>query len=243
MTDTTDSGVVGARLAQLAGRHDLTTSQLGQLRCVLEVLATDTLAPSTVTDPRAAVDVHLADSLTALEIDEVRDAQRIADIGSGAGFPGIPLAVALPNAGISLIESSSRRCEFLERACSAAGIGNATVINARAEAWVDDGGCTQDVVIARAVAPLDVLCEYAAPLLRLGGVLIVWRGHRDATAEGAGARAASALGLESRAPVRSEPYPGSQEHHLHVYVKVGSTPARFPRRPGIASKRPLGASS
>ncbi|HEY5199167.1 MAG TPA: 16S rRNA (guanine(527)-N(7))-methyltransferase RsmG [Solirubrobacteraceae bacterium] len=242
MSGPTDSDAVSRRLAALAARHGLGDSQLGQLRCLLEVLSTDPHAPSAVTAARAAVDVHLADSLTALDLEVVGSASQIADIGSGAGFPGIPLAVALPRAGVWLLESSSRRSEFLRRACSAAGVGNATVVVGRVEAW-DPGGLEQDVVTARAVAPLAVLCEYAAPLLRVGGALVAWRGHRDLAAESAADRAAMELGLESRPPVRSEPYPGSQEHHLHVYVKVGPTPARFPRRPGIASKRPLGVSA
>jgi 16S rRNA (guanine527-N7)-methyltransferase len=237
-----DSEYVARRLGGLAERYGLKASQIGQLRCLLEVLASDPHAPSTVTQPQQAVEVHLADSLAGLEIDPVRDASRVADIGSGAGFPGIPLAIALPAVATTLLESSRRRCEFIERACSAAGVVNAAVVTTRAEAWSPTDGL-QDVVTARAVAPLAVLCEYAAPLLRLGGTLVVWRGHRDRDAEEAAERAAGELGLESRPAVRSEPYPGSQERHLHVYVKVGPTPARFPRRPGIASKRPLGASS
>jgi 16S rRNA (guanine527-N7)-methyltransferase len=237
-----DGESVARRLGDLAERYGLRTGQIGQLRCLLEVLASDPHAPSTVTQPQQAVDVHLADSLAGLEIDRVREASRIADIGSGAGFPGIPLAVALPAVAVSLVESSRRRCEFIERACSAAGVLNAAVLTTRAEAWSPGDGL-QDVVTARAVAPLAVLCEYAAPLLRLGGTLVVWRGHRDRDAEETAERAATELGLESRPVVRSEPYPGSEEHHLHLYVKVGPTPARFPRRPGIASKRPLGALS
>jgi 16S rRNA (guanine527-N7)-methyltransferase len=208
----------------------------------LEIVASDPHVPSTVTSPVEAVDIHVADSLTALDLQAVRSASRIVDIGSGAGFPGLPLAVALPGADLRLLESSARRCAFIERACSAAGVRNATVVASRVEAWAP-GDQQQDVVTARAVAPLAVLCEYAAPLLRLGGALVVWRGHRDRAAEESAVRAAALLGLESRAPVRSEPYPGSQDHHLHVYVKVGPTPARFPRRPGIASKRPLGVST
>ncbi|MEA2373432.1 MAG: rRNA (guanine527-N7)-methyltransferase [Solirubrobacteraceae bacterium] len=242
MMAAADAIAVTHRLEALASRYGLSDGQIGQLRCLLEVLASDAHAPSTVTAARRAVDVHLADSLSALELDFVRAAARIADIGSGPGFPGLPLAVALPDATVSLLESSARRCVFIERAASAAGLRNAVVVAMRVEAW--DAGCgEQDVVTARAVAPLAVLCEYAAPLLRLGGGLVVWRGRRDREAEEAAERAAGQLALESRPAVRSEPYPDSQEHHLHVYVKVGPTPARFPRRPGIASKRPLGVSS
>jgi 16S rRNA (guanine527-N7)-methyltransferase len=236
---TADDGL-SRRLAGLADRYGLADGQVGQLRCLLEVLATDAHAPSAVTAPSDAVDVHVADSLAGLAIGELRTASEIADVGSGAGFPGLPLAVALPRARVTLLESSARRCEFIARAQSAAGVGNARAVASRAESWAEGAG-HQDVVTARAVAPLAVLCEYAAPLLRLGGLLVAWRGHRDPAAEAAATRAAAELGLEGRLPIRSEPYPGSKEHHLHIYVKVGPTPARFPRRPGIASKRPLGA--
>lgn len=239
MTDPGDPGRVARRLAELADRYSLSGGQVGQLRCLLEVLATDAHAPTTVTAARDAVDIHLADSLTALDLDPVRSATRVVDIGSGAGFPGLPLAVALPSATVSLLESSVRRCAFIERARAAAGARNVVVVASRAESW-GAGETNQEVVTARAVAPLAVLCEYAAPLLVLGGTLVAWRGHRDQPDEDAADRAAGELGLEGRPPVRSEPYPGSREHHLHVYVKVGPTPARFPRRPGIASKRPLG---
>ncbi len=231
-----------ARLAELGRSHGLSGSQTGQLRCLLEVLASDPHAPTSVTDPAAAVDVHLADSLSALALDEVRSAGCIADIGAGAGFPGLALAVALPRAEIALVESAERKCEFMERARSAGGVGNAVVVNVRVEAWVGGLGL-HDVVTARAVAPLAVLCEYAAPLLRLGGVLVAWRGQRDREQEQAAGRASVELGLQPRPPVRCVPYRGSADHHLHVYSKVAETPGRYPRRTGIASKRPLGASA
>ena len=85
-----------------------------------------------------------------------------------------------------------------------------------------------------------MLCEYAAPLLREGGALVAWKGARDAEEEAAGARAAAELGLESREVLAVEPFPGAHSRHLHVVVKVAPTPARFPRRAGVAAKRPLG---
>jgi 16S rRNA (guanine527-N7)-methyltransferase len=242
VTGSTSSGVA-LRLAEICGRHGLTDAQRGQLLCLLEVLASDQFAPTSVTNPIEAVDVHVADSLTALEFEEVRTAAvAVADVGSGAGFPGLALAVALPEARVTLVESARRKCAFIERARSAGGLGNVDVVADRVEAWVAGRG-VQDVVTARAVAPLAVLCEYAAPLLRVGGVLVAWRGGRDRGEEEAAARASSILGLESRDPVRSHPYPGSVDHHLHLYLKVMDTPDRFPRRPGMASKRPLGAST
>jgi 16S rRNA (guanine527-N7)-methyltransferase len=183
--------------------------------------------------------VHVADSLEALEIDAVRAASQIADIGSGAGFPGMALAVALPGAEVSLVESNARKCEFLERASRAAEVKNAHVICARVEQW-RDGLERNDVVVARALAAQPVVLEYAAPLLRLGGTLVDWRGQRNAAEEGDAACAAQQLGLRLVEIRHTEPYQGARHHHLHVYEKAAQTPPRFPRRVGVARKRPLG---
>ena len=227
------------RLAELAARHDLAPAQLASLRRILEIIATDPMAPTAVRDPALAVDVHVADSLSALELPCVADAIAIADVGSGAGFPGVVLACALVRADVALVESAARRCAFLERLCEDAGISGTRVVHARVEEW-REGFATRDLVVARAVAALAVICEYAAPLLRVGGSLVAWKGAAPAAEADAGARAADALGLEAREVVRSEPYAGSVAHHLHVYRKVRETPAGYPRRPGVAVRRPLG---
>ncbi len=206
---------------------------------ILKRLATADAPPTAVRDPRRAVQAHLADSLVALELEVVRSAGTIADLGAGAGFPGLPLAVALPASEVRLIESQRRKCVFIEGICQAAGIDNARVIRARAEEWSEGIGAN-DVVVVRALAAPPVVLEYAAPLLRLGGTLIDWRGRRDAEDEAAAATAASQLGLELLAAQRMDPYEGAREHHLHLYLKVAPTPARFPRRTGVARKRPLG---
>jgi 16S rRNA (guanine527-N7)-methyltransferase len=206
---------------------------------LLEVVEADPAAPTTVTQPAAIVRDHLADSLVALELESVRNAIAVADLGSGAGFPGLPLAIALPNSTVWLVESNGRKCDFILHAAEACGVTNARVVNARAEAW-PEGMESCDVVVARALAPLAVVAEYAAPLLRLGGTLVAWRGRRDRDDEESGARAAAELGLEPAPPVRVEPYPGALHRHLHAMVKVADTPDRFPRRAGMARKRPLG---
>jgi len=95
------------------------------------------------------------------------------------------------------------------------------------------------VVTARALASLAVLVEYAAPLLRAGGALVAWKGARDPEEEHAGERAAREVGLQRGDVVPATPYEGSRNRHLHLYLKVRPTPDRFPRRPGVAAKRPL----
>jgi 16S rRNA (guanine527-N7)-methyltransferase len=222
-----------------AVQQDLSAHQLEQLELVLRALHADEHAPTAVREPERAANVHVNDSLTALELEPVRRAQRIADLGSGAGFPGIVLAVALPAAEINLIESQRRRCEFLRRVSALAGIENARVICTRAEEW-REGLNVNDVVVARALGPVPVVLEYAAPLLRVGGSLVDWRGALGRQQEEAAARAAAELGLRRVEVRRVEPFAGAREHHLHVYLKLRETPARFPRRTGIARKRPLG---
>lgn len=227
-----------ARLVALAGRYGLDAPARGQLAALLRTVAADPHAPTTVTAPAEAVDVHVADALVGLEVEALRGARVIADLGAGAGFPGLPLAVALPSARVVLVESVARKCEFIRRAAAAAGLTTVEVVAERAESWQAGlGAC--DVVTARAVAPLGVLAEYAAPLLRDGGVLVAWKGRRDGEEEAAARRAAEVLGLavEEVRPVR--PYDGAEHRHLHVLRKVAPTPARFPRRPGMARKRPL----
>ncbi len=206
---------------------------------IIELVGSDPHAPTTVRTPQGIVEDHLADSLVGLELPEIRTASRIADLGSGAGFPGLPLAVALPDARVSLIESASRKRDFIARVAAGCGATNAEAIHTRAEEWrAGVGSC--DAVVARALSAPDVVAEYAAPLLRTGGTLVLWRGRRDPDAEAAGARAASALGLVVGRITPVHPYAGAEHRHLHVFTKAAATPARFPRRSGVARKRPLG---
>jgi 16S rRNA (guanine527-N7)-methyltransferase len=228
-----------ARLGDLCAAFRLSEHQESQLLVILQRIATDARAPTSVRDPERAVDVHLADSLVAMELDALSTPRQIADIGPGAGFPGLALAVALPASEVWLVEAQARKCAFMEEVCAVAQIANARVVCARAEDW-SEGIAVNDVVLARAVGPQATVVEYAAPLLRSGGALIDWRGRRDHAAETAGERAARQLGLERTAIRRVEPYPGVRDHHLHVYTKVRETPPGFPRRAGMARRRPLG---
>ena len=211
-----------------------------QLQALLDALAAEPDPPTTVRDPLQALDVHVADSLAGLEIPALRDAARIGDIGAGAGFPGLVLAIALPAAQVDLIESTRRKCEVIDRLAAAAGTSDcARAIPARAEDWAQSNRDSYDAITARALAPLAVLCEYAAPLLRPGGVLVAWKGARDPDEEESGARAAAQLGLEHTQTAAVIPYPGSHSRHLHVYSKVSQTPHTYPRRPGMATKKPI----
>lgn len=228
-------------IAGLVERYELGPGAAPALSALLAALAEDATAPTTVRVPEEAVDVHLADSLSGLEVPAVRAAERIADLGAGAGFPGLALAVALPRARVTLVESAGRKCAFIARAAERAGLANVEVVHARAEEW-DAGIGACDVVTARALAPLAVIAEYAAPLLRLGGTLVAWKGAPEDAEERAAELAAAELGLEPRGGRAVRPYAGARRHSLYIYSKVRQTPARYPRRAGMARKRPLGGS-
>ncbi|HET6570108.1 MAG TPA: 16S rRNA (guanine(527)-N(7))-methyltransferase RsmG [Solirubrobacterales bacterium] len=207
---------------------------------ILALLATERASVSSVVDERAW-QVHVADSLTGLEVPELRAARRIADVGAGAGFPGLALAVAVPEAHVDLIESVGRKCEFMRRAIDAAGILNATVLNTRSEDWAAaEGREAYDAVTARAVGRLSTLAELASPLLKPNGALIAWKGKRDPDEEAQLERAAESLAMTPTQILDVGDRAGSAHRHLHVIRKTAPTPADLPRRPGIAKKRPKG---
>jgi 16S rRNA (guanine527-N7)-methyltransferase len=223
-------------VADLLARFGLLEDAEPKLEALLAGLA-DPAAPTTVHAREKAIDVHLADSLVALELPAVRQAATIADLGAGAGFPGLALATARPDAAVTLIESNRRKASFIAELAASAQLDNVEVAAKRAE----EAAGKHDVVTARALAELPVVLEYAAPLLPRGGTVVAWQGRRDANEEQRAEAAAAELGLE-RDELRSvRPFPAAQHRHLHTYVKVAATPDRFPRRPGMARKRPLGA--
>jgi 16S rRNA (guanine527-N7)-methyltransferase len=201
-------------------------------------------------DPRAPIsrqtaararDVHIADSLSGLEVEELHRAGRIADLGSGAGLPGLVLATQLPDARVDLIESTTRKCEFIREAVQQLALANAAVVCERSESWAaGDGREAYDAVAVRAVGSLATLAELASPLLRESGVLVAWKGRRDPAEERNAERAAEKLAIEPIRVVAAQPYAGSRDRHIHLLRKNGPTPERLPRRNGLAAKRPFG---
>ena len=235
------SAEVAARLARLASRYGLPEGAADRLAALLELVAAEPAAITSVRDPVEGVDVHVADSLVALDVPGVRAARRIADLGSGGGFPGLALAVALPESRVALVESAGRKCAFLATAAADVGLANVEVVNARAEAW-EQGLGAHDLVVARALAPLPVLLEYAAPLLAPDGLLVAWKGRREPVEEADGRAAASALGMSAPTALAVEPFADARARHLYLSSKVSPTPGQYPRRPGMARKRPIRAS-
>jgi 16S rRNA (guanine527-N7)-methyltransferase len=219
----------------------LTEAQRRTLQTVLDLLAAERASVSSVTDGRAWK-VHVEDSLTGLDVAELRAASRIADLGSGAGFPGLVLATMLPQAQVDLIDSIGKKTAFIAGAAEAAGIPNAHAITARAEdlAREPEARESYDAVTARAVGRLSTLAELASPLLKKGGVLIAWKGKRDEDEERQMDRASESLAMTPEAILDVGHRAGSEHRHLHVLRKSAPTPANLPRKPGLAKKRPRG---
>lgn len=236
-----DDEALRGSVAELVAELSLPAGADQQIVSMLRALARARDSATAVRAPERALAVHVADSLSALRLTGVRAARTAVDIGSGAGFPGLALAIALPDARIDLVEATRRKCEGIARLAEAAAIGNACAVHTRAETWAaGTARATYDLATSRAVASLPVLAEYAAPLLAIGGSLVAWKGRRDPDEERAAAGAATRVGLEYEQVMAVRPYAASRDRHLHVLVKVAETPAEFPRRPGRGEKRPLG---
>lgn len=165
---------------------------------------------------------------------------RVLDIGSGAGLPGVPLKIAWPALELVMLESVGKKCRFLEQVRDRLQLERVQVIEGRAEELGRDPAHREsyDLVVARAVAPLPVLLEYALPLLRVGGWLAAPKGSAALSELGASEAALSALGGRLHDAVPWEPPQGLRQT-VALVQKTQPTDARYPRRTGIPSKRPL----
>ena len=189
-----------------------------------------------IRDLDVAIDRHLVDSLWALRLPAIAHARRLVDIGSGAGFPGVALAVARPDLQVTLVESERAKADWLTRATHS--LANVHVVHDRAETLARARRHEWDVVTARAVGGLSTVLELAAPLLADEGSAVLWRGRRDTGDEWAGAQTSLVLGLLPGPVTHAQLHDGSTRH-LHEFTRTGIVPSRFPRRPGLAAKRPI----
>ena len=240
------SGASDAALGRLAATHGLDGPQRQALGRYVELLLGWRRGNVTgLSDPVAVVETLLGDSLALLAAPQLRERAGWLDLGAGAGVPGIPLAVALPDADVTLLDSAAKKCAFLEEAVAVCGLAaRARVVCARSESYASAGAPGRDafgLVLARAVAELPVLVELAAPLLAENGVLLASKTRRALAAEGPDAAAAAArCGLSAESPVLLLESP-LDDAVCAVFRKVAPTPDWLPRREGRAAKRPLGA--
>jgi len=194
-----------------------------------------------VTDPEEIERFHLLDSLSLLRLEPVLAARSIVDIGSGGGLPALILALALKDARITALESQRKKCAYIERAAAALDLTNVTVCCRRAEDYGRASGReAHDAAVTRAVAALPVVAEYSLPLLRLGGVMVAMRGAISDQECIQAQKALGILGADGLDAVRLDPFAEARDRWAYVATKVRATPERYPRRPGLPTKRPLG---
>ena len=183
---------------------------------------------------------HFLDSLLPLTRDELFPAGcSLIDVGTGAGFPGLALAAARPDCKVTLLEAMQKRCQFLQAVCDALKLSNVQVIQSRAELLgrEEDHRERYDRAVARAVAALNVLCEYLLPFVRPGGMALCWKGPAAAEEWADGAFAARALGGEMGEIL--ELSCGETRHVIVPVKKITKTLPLYPRKNGVPAKRPL----
>ncbi len=187
---------------------------------------------------------HMLDSLTcALVLPPAawQGGYAVVDVGAGAGFPGLPLRILLPDCRLTLIESVAKKAAFLTHVVGALSLSGVTVLAGRVEeaGRHPDHRERYDLAVGRAVAALPTLVEYGLPLVRIGGLLVAHKGREVAAEVAAAGPALQLLGGRLH-EVRPLELPGLEgPRHLVVVEKVAPTPARYPRRPGLPAKRPL----
>lgn len=189
-----------------------------------------------IQDDEDALYRHYLDSLTAVDL--LPQGAKVVDVGTGAGFPGVPLVLVRPDLTMTLLDALKKRVEFLQYAAETACF-DAQAVHARAEDFAREHREVFDVAVSRAVASLPVLMEWMLPLVRVGGKGIIWKGP-GASAELPDAQRVSALLGGGKVTMQSAPVPGRDwQHQLVIVEKVEPTPEKFPRKAGMALKRPL----
>ena len=189
-----------------------------------------------ITEDAQVAKLHLLDSLTVLSAADLRG-KSLIDVGCGAGFPGVPLAIACPEAKITLLDSLAKRMNWLETVVPALGIENARCVTARAEEEVAKCRETYDYATSRAVARLNILLELTAPYVRVGGAVLAMKGSAAREELEEAKNAVQQLGLKLE-QVRDFTIDGAV-HSVIVLRKVKPTPARFPRRFSKIKQSPL----
>ena len=188
------------------------------------------------------VDRHFIDSLAVLRTDRIFPGASLIDVGTGAGFPGMVLAMARPDLSVTLTDAQQKRLNFLEALQEAAEIRNVTLLHARAEDAGRDRKYREmfDFAAARAVAPLNVLAEYLLPFVKVGGCALGWKGPALEKELEAGRRAARLLGGRLELPEQYTVDGRDWEHTILPIRKVEKTPSAYPRKAGTPKAKPLG---
>lgn len=194
-----------------------------------------------ITDEREIYIKHFLDSATCLSTGYIKDNDKIIDIGTGAGFPGLVLKILKDNIDITLLDSLKKRMKYLEEAVSKLGVGKLDIIHGRAEEYGVKNGQREsyDIALSRAVASLNVLSEYCIPFVKVGGLFLCQKGPNYSDELKEAEKAINILGGKVE-DIKKYILPYSDiAHYIIVIRKLSSTPTKFPRKPGKPSSSPI----
>jgi 16S rRNA (guanine527-N7)-methyltransferase len=195
-----------------------------------------------ITDPEAVEVRHFVDSLTCLLVMKPRRVGlRVIDVGTGAGFPGLPIKIVCPELHLTLVEATSKKVEFLRHVVDILGLKGVALINNRAETIGQEPSHREqyDWVLARAVATMRTLAEYLLPLAKVGGHVLAQKGESAPQEASEAQQAIHLLGGQVAHLTTVDLPTVTETHYLIEIEKIAATPPRYPRRPGAPSKRPL----
>ena len=188
-----------------------------------------------ITEPAEVAKLHLLDSLTLLSLQDMKG-KKVIDVGCGAGFPGVPLAIACPAAQVTLLDSLGKRMNWLEQVLPTLGV-KAKCVTARAEEAVANCREEYDIATSRAVARLNILLELTAPYVKVGGYVMAMKGTAANEELAEAKNAISKLGLQLESVTE---FPIDDTAHTVILLKkVRPTPAKFPRRYAKIKQMPL----
>ena len=191
-----------------------------------------------ITDPRDVAVLHLLDSLALTGLAGL-EGRTVVDVGTGAGFPGVPLAIARPSARMTLLDSLGKRVDFLRESCRTLGLDNVECVHGRAEEFAGERRETFDLAVSRAVAALPVLCELCLPLVKVGGAFWAMKSVDTEEEISASKTAVKVLGGRIQA-VSDYTIPTTEVVHRVVCIqKTAPTPKKYPRRFALIKKQPL----
>ena len=205
------------------------------------VLWNEKMNLTTIIESEEIYDKHFADSLTCILSEKIKDGVKIIDVGTGAGFPGIPLKIYNDSIELTLLDSLNKRINFLKEVSFLLGLENNIFLHGRAEDFGQDEDYREeyDIVVSRAVADLSVLLEYCIPFLKVGGYFISHKGRKCYEEIENAKGALEILNIEIESVKKIERSESISDHYIIVMKKTKKTENKYPRRAGKALKKPL----
>ena len=196
---------------------------------------------TTITEEREIIIKHFLDSLSCIQTKYLKNTGKMIDIGTGAGFPGIPLKIILPDIKLTLLDSLKKRIGFLEEVCAELDLGGIEFIHGRAEDFGQNKNYREKYkyVVSRAVAALNVLTEYCLPFAQVGGHFICQKGPKLIEEIKDAQKAIKILGGKVVEQIKIELPFSDRDHHILVIEKIKQTPIKYPRKAGKPSKNPI----